>query len=162
MEHSEPHLLLFDGALAAEVVLASVEEGERASAAVVGGEIELMEARMSHGPILAEVGKLWRARMEELLLDVLDAGQAVGDGVQGLHLLQESHHQLVDLLIFCEVPLEEEFALSSLGSSVFFRSSPMVTGDRCRRQRWGETEENRGSSGGGVGKAGRVAGELVV
>jgi hypothetical protein len=161
MEHSEPHLLLFDGALAAEVVLASVEEGERASAAIVGGEIELMEARMSHGHILAEVGKLRRARME-LLLDGLDAGQAVGDGVQGLHLLQETHHQLVELLIFCEVPLEEEFALSSLGSSVFFRSSPMVTGDRCRRQRWGETEENRGSSGGGLGKAGRVAGELVV
>jgi hypothetical protein len=140
MEHSEPHLLLFDGALAAEVVLASVEEGEWVSAVVIGGEIELMEARMSHGPVLAQVEKLRCARMEELLLGGLDAGQAVGDGVQGLHLLQESHQQLAELLIFCRGATGGGVHLELLGFVGFLRVIPHGDGRSVQAAAVGEKQ----------------------
>jgi hypothetical protein len=55
MKSGEPDTLLLYCSLAAEVVLASVEERQGVAAAVERGKVQLVEACMAHQPFLAKL-----------------------------------------------------------------------------------------------------------
>jgi hypothetical protein len=97
MEGGEPDPLLLQGALAPEVMLTAIEEGQRVAAAVRRREIQLVEARVPHGAVLAEMEDLRRAGMKKLSLSGLQLREPVADGFQEVHLLQEGDHHLAAL-----------------------------------------------------------------
>jgi hypothetical protein len=100
MHHGEPDLFLLDGALTAKVVFAMIEEEEWISTTVERQKIQLVQACVPHRPLLVEIEYLRPARTENLLLAELEAGQSRVDDIEGLHLLQQAHHQLAELLVF--------------------------------------------------------------
>jgi hypothetical protein len=79
-------------------VFTAVEEQQWVAAAVERGEVKLVEARGSHGPFLAILEDLRRPVMLDCLLAGLKTGQALPDGVEDFHLLQERRQQLAILL----------------------------------------------------------------
>ena len=101
IQRGKPHLLLLDGALATEVVLALVDKGHRIAGAIILGKIELVEASLAHRPLAPGIRRrmfmpllqtLKRRAVETLL--AIELGQAGVQDVEAVKLLEDRLHQL--------------------------------------------------------------------
>jgi len=94
MERRQPNLFFLESALATEVVFTAVEEGQGTAGAIKRWKIQLVEARVAEGALLALLEKLWALGVQNhLLLRVLDAVEPFGECVEDVELLEESCHE---------------------------------------------------------------------
>jgi len=99
MERRQPNLFFLESALATEVVFTAVEEGQGTAGAIKRWKIQLVEARVAEGALLALLEKLWALGVQNhLLLRVLDAVEPFGECVEDVELLESCHEHSVFLL----------------------------------------------------------------